>query len=639
MPALGNPATWRTHPQRFKGFLYLLSPTVAARATVASSISFPVASMTISFTSGSAADVKTGMTVLFGSAAGADDLGRQRVRSMSGTTLGIGQSSQGTRRGEINASAGSHVTFLDLREAWAKVPRFDGTTDYKDYDIPVGTYGTNKPPIANAGSAVLKIVTGTSASISFDGTSSIDPVGGGLTYAWDFVDGTPSTSSSATPTVSFPTGFRYARLTVTDGASHVAYHDVPVAVINKDDAINATISRRSLSKDGGQLSARVLDNIPESSYPEGTLVLYAEHEWYSTTEDALAGPSGREQVRFVGWLNKTQSTIEGTEDGLRVITEIVADDIGTRLAQLLGFSQLIKHSTTPTNWRRMNTPNLRDMLSYLLIWHSTAAEITDLTFAASVEDWVFPDLKAEENNLYAQVDGLARAIPATLTCDQRGLLRVVYDPILQETGDRTSTVIVALDEDDYTEIDFTKNHSPAVFWIRGEMVLSVTDLSSISAYFSNAPGSIPGQGGTKSTFNKQLVTSQTQCNQRLGQFYARSNREYESVSLKLAHGNDAGIDPALYEWVTLTLSAAYADKRGLTFTTTRALVTEVDISYDMDAQRKEVALTLEIETSGTAGETYYYPKDGEIESPQYSIPTWPSMGAWLPEFPAWQFDA
>jgi hypothetical protein len=56
------------------------------------------------------------MTVLFGTSAGADDLGRTRLRDASGIgasgTLKIGRSSQGIRDGEVALQDDAYITIL-----------------------------------------------------------------------------------------------------------------------------------------------------------------------------------------------------------------------------------------------------------------------------------------------------------------------------------------------------------------------------------------------------------------------------------------------------------------------------------------------------------------------------------------------
>src|SRR6476620_2742847 len=130
---------------------------VAGLVDVSTDLTFPMKSISISgISSGSAANVKVGQTVLIGSLPGWSDLGRARVKSApSGGTIPIGWCEQGIHDGEIDPSVGSYVTVLNEYRLWAKIARIDpgGSAQliWMDGDILPGSYATNAPPVANIG--------------------------------------------------------------------------------------------------------------------------------------------------------------------------------------------------------------------------------------------------------------------------------------------------------------------------------------------------------------------------------------------------------------------------------------------------------------------------------------------------------
>ena len=90
MAALTNDqyAYWESLPQDFPMYLYIHSPATVFAAQVNQTVfSYPL--MQIAFdnvTTGSYTDIKEGMTVLIGTSAGLDNLGRVRVRKSAAGT-------------------------------------------------------------------------------------------------------------------------------------------------------------------------------------------------------------------------------------------------------------------------------------------------------------------------------------------------------------------------------------------------------------------------------------------------------------------------------------------------------------------------------------------------------------------------
>jgi hypothetical protein len=116
-------------------------------------------------------------------------------------TFGDGESGTGVTPTHTYTSAGTYNVCLTVN---------DGTIDS---DEVCTTAVINTPPIADAGGPYLGAVN---TDIPFDGSSSSDPDGDDLTYAWDFGDGNPGTGE--TPTHSYTTaGIYEVCLTVNDG--------------------------------------------------------------------------------------------------------------------------------------------------------------------------------------------------------------------------------------------------------------------------------------------------------------------------------------------------------------------------------------------------------------------------------------
>ena len=133
--------------------------------------------------------------------------------------FGDGNSSTASSTTHTYTSAGSYLAKLTVDDG-------QGNTDEETVTITVSG-GTNGAPTA---SLVALPITGTAPlQVSFDGSSSSDPDGDPLTYAWDFGDGNSSTASSTTHTYTSAGSF-VASLTVDDGQGNTDVENVTITV-------------------------------------------------------------------------------------------------------------------------------------------------------------------------------------------------------------------------------------------------------------------------------------------------------------------------------------------------------------------------------------------------------------------------
>jgi hypothetical protein len=771
------PATWRDHPYHVMRFLHLLAPaTVFAARVNQASFTYPLAQVTFDgVTTGAYGDIVPGMTVLFGTAAGADDRGRQRVRkAATSSLLYVGWSSRGIRDGELDLSDDLYITVLDDYRAWAKIPRItQAGVMYKDFDTVIAD-GTPAPPVANGGPGYAGFVNASTGLITVDFTAANSfataPGAALTTYAWDFGDGTPGTAStSVVSNVTFPAGFRWVSLTVTDdnskthtcripifaavdtgagtelsyagatfsasftdpgslpdnafdnsnathwesspaetewlavalsgpaavggyrvygigtgavrdwtleykvgvnwiiadtqtnqsaGVLHAYTLSAPITAtewrlnitanngdilelnVYEFDLLSATtrnyisnfeVTSHTLTPAGQRIEFVIHEAIPETTYPDGTLVMYWEEEVYNGVAGSLAGVADREHVKFIGWHDTDTARLTIDPSGPIPSVSLAALDIGGRLAQLPGFPQVVERDASPSKWTQLASANLDRYVHYLLYWHSTALEVADFTWSGTLDTYGFSRLVSPGESLWEQASTRARAMDGVylLTCNKFGQLAIKADPQLQDTGDRTATVITDIDETDWAgEPTYTHQRAPRVHWNWGSAIVAGTseaDSSTlkIRSVFCVAPGEAPGQGATANNQGEMLVQSQDVLNNGAGHAYTRVNAPEGLWEVPLAHGGDIGIDPAALTWVRMTVSADTAAQRGLALTDERFLPVEVLVEHDNANMTKVVRLRLEREQVGTPAQTFV-PKTGTV------VPVTPPITDWTP---------
>lgn len=628
----------------------LLQPAVVFRARVnQASFSYPLADITYDgVTVGNPSAVQPGMTVVFGSSAGGDDLGRQRVRrGPTADTLYIGRSSRGSRDGEVDLADNAHVTVLDDYRVWAKISYIaaDGTV-YKDADLEVGTNTTTPPPVANAGAPTAGTIDRTTGKLRVQlphGSNTSFAVAGTIaSYSWTLPAGVtllegynlddPQIQVDCAP------GFHWVALTVFD--SNSKSHTARVPIFARDPAEDlcigsCTIESHRITPQGQQISLRVLESIPEGSYPDGTLVMLWEGE--------PAGPADRSHLVFWGWHHNDPASIAASRTGILRGVTLECLDVAGKLDRLPGFTQSVEGKASPASWLEMASPNMDKYLHYLLHWHSTALEVADWTWTGTGAAFPFVVLGSDGASLFDQVEQRARALVPDyhLTCNRLGQLRMPVDPLLQDIAQRTATVQATLGEADWSEVRYARQRPGRYHWHRGNAVLA--SATEIAAIFCVAPGDAPAQGELAQEQGEQLARSQADLNACEGHRYARANAPETPFTITLAGGDDRGIEPADYTWVQLTISSSTAAQRGLAFTEARGLPLELNIRYD---QRREglartVGLLWERETAGPPAVTYTVPVSddpgghgggGMFPPPDWDLPEFDFGFDW---FPSW----
>lgn len=575
-------STWRAADQNVKGKVYIHTGDVVYSGVVnQSSFSYPIVQLSYDGASGTLGDVVADMTIRFKDSSG-NFKKFSRVRVVpTANVLYIPETAQG----EIDFANNDTFEILDEKRFFAKLPRYlDSGYAYKDYNEVVGTKTNAIPPKANAGPYCIKEIAAgdTTITVDFEGDNSYALASGAAVtdYAWDFVDGTPSSSTAANPSgVTFPAGKRWVSLTVTDsnGTSHTAYALV-VAVDNDTvTTIPAAVSRHSgTDKDGWVLDVALYGtSMSKDDIPDGSLVIYYEVNKYDGVEGSLAGYPDRENVKFVGYATSSPVSIEPLDSDLSFQC---VNALGM-IQQLLALPIAVERVQTPTNWFEMNGLNWWVFVDYLLRWHSNVLELCDFERPDHWSVHLASRLDAITGTLYDQVEDICQGVGSRFTATRQGILKARRYPVRMSQTERDAhTVAVTLGTPDYYgQITLEESHRDKVGWLNASGLLASAGL--IQPLLSIAPGTSPSQGSQFAQIDRLLAVNQDQINQWAGAEYADKNKPITQVPLSIANMGLV-VDPADMDFVRFNLPAT-TNVRGVTFgTTDNFVVSSVEIEHD-----------------------------------------------------------
>jgi hypothetical protein len=585
---------------------FALAPEIVFKARVnASAFTYPISQVAFDgVTVGAYTDIQRNQTILFGTTEGDDDLGRQRTGPIDATadTLYFGRCSEGTNDGEVSLQDDAYITILLDWRVWSRPPYIDPTgVIYKDGQLTVGVYTTTPPPVANAGIPAAGTIDSVSGVLrvqlpSGSQTSFATAAGATITaYSWTLPTGVALAGGYALTDpiieVDADPGFHWISLVVTDSNGQTHRARTFIIADDPDDSLfitGVTVQSHRRTQEGQTLTVQLTEDLPPGTYPDGTLVALVDGEPASGTD--------RTNILFWGWHQTDPATIRARRTGLTRYTQLTCVDVAGRLAALPGFPQVVENDDVrdtdayPTiTWAHMVGLTLDLYIHYLLQWHSTVLDLTDYFATGTTSIYsIGGAISSDGGSLWEQVKRRVKAfVPSkSIGCDAWGRLLVRADPLEEASDQRTSNVNAALTMADVSEIRFTHKRTPDVHWLRGNAIQAISPLPVGDdgeiyqpTFFCIAPGDVPGQGETEETRGEQLSPSQTLLNTSTGHHYARINARESLFDLTLVGDDWVHLDPAAQEWVTLTLDAAYAAQRGLSFTAARGVLHEVDFGY------------------------------------------------------------
>lgn len=548
----------REHPQSTELFLSVFQPNTVLVALVSGTVSAGAITIPFTTSSGSYLAVEAGMTLLIGTSAGARDVGKLRVRSITNGSMVVAENSGITWTGK-------YLTVLRYFEVWPVYPRIipdpsnsENVIFYKDYDISYTNQNTILGTFVNAGTHRAGFA-GDRFYYSSSGTSNL--VGSALTYNWAFEGGSVTGSTSATPgyvTYSTP-GHYVTRLKVTaaNGAVDTTYRYV--SVYNRPPATtNLPIQKWSIdalsgSRDEGGFTTNVMivNETPPQIYDGDVVVLWSE-DWYGDTKQSLGGNSeNNSTIFFVGHIQNGSIRYNYKTSELTFQLSSITDI----MKSMEGFAISVESKSAPSKWFEVLDLDAQRAIYHYFKWHSTVLSLADFQFIGTDKKTQFFD--SDRESLFDAVDNYMRtALVGDVVADRQGKLWAEVGAVAYTNPTGSFPPIQTIDKRDWIgEPVIQQRLVPEKSFIEmGGVAYSGSTTGTFSAFISQAPGATPGYRGSTENIQGLTLESQAQLNTLAGNVLANQNAKYPSVDLSLA-GNFRQFDIAPLNTVDVNIAS------------------------------------------------------------------------------------
>ena len=563
------------------------------------------------------------MTLLIGSAPGLADYGRTYVRGQEDLDVGtsslirIGYCSQGRGFGEVDLVDDAYITVLDLSEVQRRPSKMsEFGTVLKDYEFSTPDYLAPLVQMGGPGGfAIMDFVdddTGVLAVNDLDcsGSKIMHTSGSFVSTVWDMKDGSYSAGSaySIAPRVTFPPGKRWISLKRFD--SNVRYGNVRrmLVVALEKSGDNAPLFRANkiswtLTKGGVSLVAELHERLDPADYLPGTVVILL-------VKEARAGYPGsltNYQVKFAGWLQSTTSVVSANQYDTERYTQLTAIDVGGRLAQLRGTPSGMSRVGTVTTSNQLIGATISRYLWWVHFFHTTASMLADTYLLDNIELYPFTNFWVNGGDWFQIIDKLCKAVGYDFGVDSRGRQLMVQDQLRLPSGSRSITTLYDVGPDDIIKVERVRKPYPTVGVTRATASLTSTTniedvVTPVDDLYGVAPGDVEGQGSGDNALDYQsLVYTAQELYDRIGEDHRRSNPYETYLKLYLAHGGDAGIEPAQGTYLNVTLDQETVGWNDDRLENERCRVVQVDFTLNDEEGTMQQVVTVERETTGAPG--------------------------------------
>jgi hypothetical protein len=593
----------RERPHNTKLWLSIYKPNTVLSCRV-NDAGAAVGDRVITYDSGSGdyTDIKSGMTMYIGTAAGKWDVGRLRVRSATASTITVAENSH------IGWEDDLYLTVVDFYEVWPVYPFYElnagVVTWYKDYDIPYSDQNSVLGTIINMGG---HRALWAGESIEYASSGSVVVTGESVAHYWEFGGGSPGTSVSENPgTVTYNTPGQYTTsLTITGSSvSDVSYRHV--SVYDKPGEGSSTPILRwqfknmsgSPSDGGWSVGIRVWDDV-DDVVPGALVVIYADTT-YGTTEQAIGN-----QVVFSGYVDENSISYDYQSSTVDFTAISVTGIMKNMEAPIVSLESV----ETPTDWYEIQDMTIQKFLYHYLRWHSTLLNVADVEYTDT--NYFFQYQDVDPTSLYDAVYSfMFNSLRGSAIADRAGKVWLQVQPEAVADAKNSISVGMTLDKQDWIgepEIDEVINY-PLSYIEMGGVGWAGIETGTWSAYLAAAPGDeVHSYYGKESDFQGLILSSQSQLNALVGDVFAYNNATYPSIVLGLA-GNYNNLDIAPREIQKLIVAEGDTNKK-IIFNGKEFHIINMSWTYNSSNGALLPKITLHEITDGRDGATVIIPSE------------------------------
>lgn len=606
MPALSAPqlVTYRKQGHASRWYALPVVPTVVFAAQV--NTGGPTTGIVIvpytAVSEGAFGDVEVGQTLWVGTTPGTNDIARIRIRlAADATNLYVDENAN------IVWDQNQYLTVVKEWLPWRILPRIVGGVIFKNYNVAYSNQTIQWPPVARMGDPAAKFFDSNPTNVYFSGAASYAVALGAtiVGYAWDFDDGTTSTSATPGNHGFTAPGIYWVRLTVTDSNGQTAVTRRPVAIIDPAAVYTVNLQPTSLSsgRDSGWDGSITVfaPTATAEQFPARSPAFLVSRDYYGGVEGSVGFPVGRENVTLFGYIDDDSVVIK--PETSEVSFELKS--LATVMERSSPFPTYVEDNNSPTTWAQASDLTIFRSLVYLLKFHSTVMEVADVDIyndATLIKRSDFPE--ADLWNMFTQYARGTRLLRTGVT--RTGTLIVARDPnmlpVVPSTERDAVVEICQLQAGDWIDtVTIPERPYPLTSFICLSGTIYDGDPShDLTPLFGMSPGHPPLDFGKPRDLPNLELVDQTEANRWAGLALGTDNLPYGDIVIPIA-GNWVSAFDAPYNEYLLAPVAGFPSLRGPRLTDARLIITRISVSLDVTTHVMRPTLTCIVTSTQEVG--------------------------------------
>jgi hypothetical protein len=519
------------------------------------------------------ANLVADLLLFVGSSAGADDKGRRRILSITGTAAA--PTFIVDWNDDVDWSDGDHLTVVHFYPPWPRYSWFTATgPDFRKDGPPASAGGAGvdytdqneePPPLVIMGPHYANELTGASLAVQLSAANSQAVADGAtiLSYAWSIV---PTAGASfdnaaiAAPILTFTVDNSkyWVTCTITDdngktavgrraysiGGAVTEFSRGPITENYDNPSVNATIT---LSSPETTDSDAIRPVMTWADFADKTLVIITSEDQYGSTQKAISFRDAAQyedhlHILYVGYLFAENDDL--IDDGSGTVTLNAVSTIPMFL-----YSISLTGVEDASDWFEMNKElmTVAANLFHLFKYQSTLLEIMDWHLPWSDTVKRSANEEFNEGSLIDRARALIGARLMAMTAIGLGEVWVETDLNLRDSTDRTAetTTLTLVEAATGTDISGTKRARVRQY---GDNIRALVDggsstglLGSFAPFLSASQFIARAEGRPQMVnFSRLMLPDQTEANRLAGRIATVANGKFQEVNLELS-GNYRGV--------------------------------------------------------------------------------------------------